>query len=621
MNETVTHKISQLPALPGVYLMRDAGHTVIYVGKAKILRNRVRSYFGDISDQHQRTQLMVSQVVDFDIIVVGDEKEALALEATLIKRHKPKYNVLLRDDKSYPYIKITVNDKFPKIAVVRGAGQLLEHARYFGPYPNVSAMWEVVRLIRHVFKLRQETRNSAKRRVGCAWDEKGALLRRPCLDYDIRLCTGPCAARVTGEEYGEQVHEALLFLEGKTDDLLEQLQAEMESFSVVMKYEAAARVRDKILGLQQARQDVRVVSGRHEDMDIIAYYARADVSCMTVSVVRGGKLIDQQHHLMDGVTGVSSDELLTSFLTQRYAQTGSPPRQVLLPHGITEAKLLEDWLSERRMARVRLLTPKRGVKAELLALTAENARIYLEQLQAKASEEARLAQEALTELASHLKLPALPKRMECYDISTLAGEDSVGSMTVFIDGQPAKDQYRRFKIRYYTGDPDDYAMMKEMLERRLGAAAMKSKSFASLPDLMIIDGGRGQLNVALRAMEELDIHVPVVGLAKRFEEIILPTTSLLLPRNSRALHLVQRIRDEAHRFALAYHTTLRSRRTRESVLDEIPGIGPARKRLLLKHFGSVDKLRGATAEEIAAVPGMSKALAVRIAELLLGTET
>jgi len=621
MNSTIEHKLSQLPTQPGVYLMRDAGRAVIYVGKAKMLRNRVRSYFGDISDLHVRTQTMVSQVTDFDIIVVGSEMEALALEATLIKRYKPKYNVMLRDDKSYPYIKITMRDTFPKIAVVRGQQQLLDGARYFGPYTNVSAMWDVVRLTRRVFKIRQETKNSFKQHSGCAWDEKGALLKRPCLDYDIGLCSGPCARIVTPEEYAEQVKLAVLFLEGRMDHLIGELTTQMEQAAETLRFETAARLRDKIFSLSQIQADAKLVTSKHEDMDVVAYAARSDEACMTISVVRGGKLVDQQHDLMEGVTGIGEDELLTAFLTQRYAQVGSPPRLLLLPHPISESTLLESWLSERRHQRVRLLVPRRGPKADMVEMTRENARIFLEQTQAKASEEAQLAREALRELAEILGLPDAPKRLECYDISTLQGEDSVGSMVVFVDGLPAKDQYRRFKIRHYTGAPDDYAMMHELLERRLGAALMKSRKFAALPDLLVVDGGKGQLSMALQAMQELDLHLPAIGLAKRNEEIFLPGQEhgLMLPRHARALHLLQRLRDEAHRFALKYHTTLRGRRVRESLLDDIPGIGPARKQALLRHFGSVEKIRKATPEELLAVPGMTKPVAEKLGEMLRTT--
>lgn len=617
MNETIQHKLTQLPGQPGVYLMRDAGRAVIYVGKAKVLRNRVRSYFGDISDLHPRTRTMVSQVADFDTIVVNSEMEALALEATLIKRYKPKYNVRLVDDKSYPYIKITLHDIFPKVAVVRGQ-PLLDGARYFGPYTNVGAMWDVVRLVRRVFKLRQETKNSVKKRAGCPWDETGALMKRPCLDFDINQCSGPCAGIVTAEEYGEQVKQAMLFLEGRMDHLVGALTEAMERAAEELRFETAARLRDKIFSLSQVRQDAKIVSAKHEEMDVVAYFSRADAACMTVSMVRDGKLIDQQHHLLDGVTGVGEDELLTAFLAQRYAQIGSLPRLVLLPHAVSEGTLLAEWMSERRGKRVRLLVPHRGPKAELVAMTAENARLYLEQVQAKTDEEARQAKDALRELAELLGLPEAPARMECYDISTLQGEDSVGSMVVFVDGLPAKDEYRRFKIHYHTGAPDDYAMMREMLERRLGAALMKSRKFAALPDLMIVDGGKGQLSVAMQAMRELNLHQPVIGLAKRYEEIFLPGQEhgTLLPRNARALHLLQRIRDEAHRFALKYHTTLRNRRVKESLLDEIPGIGPARKQALLKQFGSVERIRRATADELAQVPGMTRPVAERIADAL-----
>lgn len=621
MNNTIEHKLAQLPAQPGVYLMRDSAHTVIYVGKAKLLRNRVRSYFGDLIDAHPRTQRMVSQVVDFDIIVVGREMEALALESTLIKRYKPKYNVLLRDDKSFPYLKITLRERFPKIAVVRGAQQLLDGSRYFGPYTNVGAMWDMVRLLRRVFKLRQEVKNSPKRRAGCVWDENGAPMKRPCLDYDIRQCTAPCAALVSQEEYHQQVVQAILFIEGKMDSLIAKITAEMEEAASGLHFEAAARLRDKLYSLQQLQPDAEIVSAKHEDMDVIASFARADEACITLSVVRDGKLIDQQHHLLDGVTGVEENELLSAFLSQRYAQVGTPARLICLPRPLPDQRLLEEWLSEKRLGRVRIITPRRGSKADVLQMTSNNAEIYLTQLQAKKSEEARKAEAALEELAAILQLPAAPKRVECYDISTLQGEDAVGSMVVFSNGLPDKDQYRRFKIRYHSGAPDDYAMMLEMLQRRLGAAALQSrgkKTFAALPDLFVIDGGKGQLSMALKAMTELDMQIPVIGLAKRYEEIFIPgkDAGLILPRNSRALHLLQCLRDEAHRFALKYHTTLRNKRVKESVLDEIPGVGERRKQILLKHFGSLEKIRHATLEEIKQTPGIPEPLAEQIFRLL-----
>jgi excinuclease ABC subunit C len=610
MNETIRHKLSQLPERPGVYIMRDAGRAVLYVGKAKVLRNRVRSYFGDIRDLHPRTQAMVSLVVDFDTIVVGTEREALTLEATLIKRYKPKYNVRLVDDKSYPYIKISTPLRFPKISVVRGAAQLQEDgARYFGPYTNAGAMWEVVRLIRRVFKIRQETKNSVNRRAGCPWDEQGAPLKRPCLDYGIMLCTGPCAGMVSEEEYRAQVQQTVLFLEGRMEHLIAELTEEMARAAGDLRFETAARVRDKLLKIQQIHQDARTVSAKREDFDVIGFHVRADEAVFTVSMVREGKLIDQQHHLLNGVTQAEEDELLVAFLTQKYARVGSPPRAILLPMPVSEAALLADWLSSRRGRRVRFLVPRRGLKADMVRITMDNARIYLEQRQARRSEESTKAAEALAELGAVLGLPEPPARMECYDISTFQGSDSVGSMVVFADGLPDKAQYRRFKIHYNTGAPDDYAMMREMLERRLGAALMKSRKFSMLPDLMIIDGGKGQLGVAVKAMRDLGIAVPVIGLAKRFEEVFVPDREapLYVPRHSRALHLLQTIRDEAHRFALQYHTTLRNRRVKESLLDEIPGIGKTRKLTLLKHFGSVEKLRKATPEEIAQVPGFSRA--------------
>ncbi|MEI6519632.1 MAG: excinuclease ABC subunit UvrC [bacterium] len=619
MNDNIQHKLSQLPVVPGCYLMKDAGGAVIYVGKAKILRNRVRSYFAtDISDLHPRTQMMAAQIVDLDIIAVATEEEALALEANLIKRYKPRYNVRLRDDKSYPFIKVTVKDKFPKISVVRGTAQLLDNARFFGPYPNVRAMWDVVKLVRRLFKLRLETRNSPNRRSGCPWHEEGALRKRPCIDYDIGQCSGPCANLINEEGYQAQVREALLFLDGRMLRLADDLTKDMEKASSEMKFELAARLRDKMLSLRNIHQDARVVSTKHEDMDLVASFSQSDEACITVSIVRDGRLIEQQHHFMDGVTGVSNSELISSFITQRYNGVGSPPRMLIIPQMIDDKDAMESWLSARRWARVRLIVPHRGPKFDLLAMTAENAKLYLEREQNRKGEEARKAMEAVAELGKVLNLPDGPRRIECYDISTFGGDDSVGSMVTFINGMPEKSHYRRFKINYHTGQPDDFAMMKEMLERRLGGAVMKSPKFSELADLMVIDGGKGQLGIAVRAMQELQIAVPVIGLAKRYEEVFLPGHSdgMILPANSRALHLLQNIRDEAHRFGITYHTTLRNRRMKESALDYIPGIGAKRKTALLKKFGSVEKIKALTPEELAAAPGISLELAGEILRLL-----
>jgi len=617
-NSTLEHKLATLPENPGVYLMRDAARTVIYVGKAKVLKNRVKSYFaGDGHDLHFRTQTMVSKVIDFDVIITATNEAALKLEATLIKRYKPKYNVLLKDDKSSPYIKITVKDDFPKISVFRGSLDYSDGSRYFGPFQNVSQMWDLVRLIRRVFKLREEKRASQKRKSGCVWSGK-RMLDRPCLNYDIRQCSGPCAGKISDTEYKKLVDEVILLLEGKTGKLLKYLTFEMEKDSADMNFESAAAYRDRILTLKNTFGDGEIVAKPNEDLDVVALFAANDEAVISVGMVRSGKFVDMLHTLLDSISGLSDDEILSAFLEQYYPLVGSPPPTILLEKEV-DTTLLADLLSEHIGKKVHFITPKRrGSKLEIIENVKTNAENYLRVMQLRRDEAEKKSNETLRDLAKILNLPSPPQRIECYDISTWYGNDSVGSMVVFEGTEPAKKEYSRFKIAYNTGAPDDYAMMREMLTRRLHAATTKLQRFSTLPDLMVIDGGKGQLNIAIEVLKELEMSVPVISLAKEFEEIFVPGSEIpiRLPQNSRPLHLLQSVRDEAHRFALSYQKKLRDKMVRESILDEIEGVGKKRKALLLRKFGSISKIAQSTPETLAELDGISLELAKNILEAL-----
>ena len=595
-------------------MMRDVTRTVIYVGKAKVIKNRVKSYFtGNKNDMHLRTKTMVSQVHDFDIIITSSEEAALKLEATLIKRYKPKYNIMLKDDKSNPYIKITAIDDFPKISVFRGFIDNSDGSRYFGPFQNVSQMWDLVRLIRRIFKLREEKKANQKRKAGCSWN--GLKQNdRPCLNYDIRQCCGPCAGKISKDEYRGLIDEVILLLEGRTYRLINELTGQMEMFSESLRFEKAAACRDRIYTLKSTFGDGEIVALREIDFDAVALYAANDEAVVTIGTVRSGKIVGMEHTLLGGISGLGDGEILSAFVQQYYPLVGSPPKDILLQTS-ADTDLLEDLLSSNINKKVKFTVPKkRGYKLNLIEMVRNNAEIHLNVLQSKRDEVEQKAINTLTELSTILNLSVTPKRIECYDISTWYGDDSVGSMVVFKGITPSKADYRRFKISYNTGAPDDYAMMREMLNRRLQAAAAEVKKFSELPDLMVIDGGKGQLGIAIEVLNELKIVVPVIALAKEFEEIFVPGQELgiILPENSRSLHLLQSLRDEAHRFALSYQKKLRDKRVRESVLDDVSGIGDKRKRMLLLKFGSVHRISQCTKEELSSVKGISIELAEKI---------
>jgi excinuclease ABC subunit C len=617
MSPQLTDKLDHLPTSPGVYLMKDVAGDVIYVGKAASLRSRVRSYFQEGADLSPRVRALVERVEDLDYIVADSEMEALVLEFNLIQRHKPRYNVRFRDDKKYPYIRIALRDRYPSMGVVRNLAR--DGARYFGPHASSKAMWETIRLMRRVFRLRQTLVASAKKRAGCPWRDPEKPRSRPCLDYYIRICLGPCTPGITtGREYDRAVRDCVLFLDGKHEILLGRLKQEMEKASADLRFEAAARLRDKVGAVERATAEQRAVLPRREDLDVLGAAMQEDAACLALLQVREGRLINQEQHFLAGVSGLPEAEVVNEFVKLYYQKAASVPARVLLPVAIAEGEALGAWLSSLRGRKAELLVPRRGPLRELIAMAAENAAHQLRASLAREGEERRRAREAIAELQRLLRLPVPPERIECFDISNLFGRQAVGSMVVFEQGLPRRAEYRRFKIRLAGDKPDDFAMMKEVLARRLAAAVSGNVKFEKLPDLLLVDGGPGQLAMATGAMQELGMTIPAAALAKEHELLYLPgrPAPVALPAHSVSLHLFQRLRDEAHRFALAYHRRLREVEARESVLDAIPGIGPARRRALLSHFHSLAQLKASSVAEIAAVPGIGKKAAQALLDFL-----
>jgi excinuclease ABC subunit C len=631
--------------------MIGPGDEILYIGKAISLRNRVRSYFQEGATHHPRTAAMVDRVVDVRTIVVNNEVEALILEANLIKRYQPPYNVRLRDDKRYPYLKVT-SEPFSRVVFTRAIKD--DGARYFGPYTNAHGLRELIDLIRLVFPLRTCREPIDGRR------------KRPCLQYHIKRCLAPCVGYQSEFEYDAMVDEVLLFLEGKQDSLLARLQVEMSAAADGMKYEAAARIRDRIVAVRRVTERQQVVWKSRLDMDLVAIARARGQACVQVFLVRGGKLIGQEHFILDGVADRPDAELLAEFLKQFYtARTASAPqlpplssaraardnqapvaekarsraaaaraaaaavpKEILAQLVPDEREVIAAWLSTLKGQRVRVLHAQRGPRAEYLRLVQKNAEQNLKAFLAHQEVQETAQSRALTDLANALELPEPPHRIECYDISNIQGTNPVASMVVFVEGRAKKSEYRKFKIQYDRG-PNDFAMMQETLRRRLrylrretdesasfGERELaKKEKFDKRPDLLLIDGGKGQLQAVVEVMEEMDMTgLPVAGLAKEHEWLYVPGQSdpIVLPPNSAALHLVMRLRDEAHRFAVTFHRSRRDKAMTRSALDALSGVGPVRKKRLLEAFGSVAAIRRAGLDEIAAVKGMTPALAATV---------
>jgi excinuclease ABC subunit C len=638
--------LRRLPTGPGVYLMKNADGRVLYVGKADSLRGRVRSYFASRGPEDARIARMVTEIADVEYIVTDTVSEAYLLESNLIKEHRPRFNIRLRDDKSYPFVKITLGEDFPRI--VRTRRLVRDGSRYFGPYASASSVDETLKLLRKIFPFRT-----------CNLDipEGKRVLERPCLLYYINRCQGPCIQAIEKAPYRGTIGQIVDFLEGKQEPIAADLKREMEGHSDALRFEQAAASRDKLRAVERTMEQQKMAAFSRAEHDVIGMAREEDEACVQVMQVRNGKLIGREHFIVEGARDATDAEVLGSFLQQFYASTDALPRALLTPLMPSSADDLAAYLADRRGVRVTISVPERGEKRRLVALATQNAVEALERERAEWLADAAKRDEALTELAAALSLPRVPERIECYDMSNIQGTSAVGSMVVFIDGRPEPKEYRRFRIR--SGDtPDDFRMMAEVLRRRFSRVAkLRSETGAlsladvgadeapqgdselapdldpdagaidgvadagtiepgwAVPDLVIVDGGKGQLSAAVGAMGELGItDVPVTGLAKRFEELFLPgrTAPVVLPRRSQALYLVQRIRDEAHRFAITYHRDLRGRRALRSELDGIPGIGPGRKKALLRRFGSVRRIREASLDEVAATPGISREIAERL---------
>ncbi len=593
---SIQEKLESLPAGPGVYQHKDAQGKVLYVGKAKSLRSRVRSYFQKSRSLDPRIEQMLSRATDLEIIVTDSEVEALILEANLIKRLKPRYNVNLKDDKSYPYIVVT-NEAFPRVFVTRQIRR--DGSRYFGPYTDVKNVRAALKAVRDLFMIRScnfvlDADTIARRKV------------KLCLDYHIKKCEGPCEGLVTEERYNAMIEQVVTLLKGKTEALIAALRRDMEAYADQRKYEEAALMRDRIRGLQAYAERQKAVDLDASDRDIIAFAAEGDDACGAIFKVRDGKLIGRHHYYMSGVEGKPSAEILETLLQQQYLESDDVPEEILLPSEAEDTEALQEWLSRRRGSAVSLRVPIEGEEAKLVALTRNNARFLLDELKIQRMKRAESLPHRVTALQQDLHLPAPPRRIECIDISNTQGTDAVASLVVFVDGKPRKSEYRKFKIRAVTG-PDDFASMREVVERRFTRILREQ---TTPPDLLMVDGGKGQLSSAVEVLTRLGLSSqPVIGLAKRLEEVFLPGESepVLIAKASGGLRLLQQIRDEAHRFAITYHRSLREKRTLQTELDLIAGIGKKRAQELLEAFGSVQGVKFATAEQLAAVVGQKTA--------------
>ena len=598
-------ELKKLPAKPGVYIMHDAQDTIIYVGKAVSLRNRVRSYFRESTAKNPKIEKMVSRIARFEYIVTDSELEALVLENNLIKEHNPKYNTMLKDDKTYPYIKVTVGEPFPRILFSRQMKK--DKSRYFGPFTSAAAVKDTIELLNRLFCLRTCNR-VLPRDTG---------LERPCLNYHIGQCLAPCQGYLTQEEYRKNVDRALAFLNGSYSMILDDLQAKMQAAAENLNFEEAIRYRDLFNSVRAVSQKQKITDSDGEDKDIIALDKDGGEAVVQVFFVRGGKLIGREHFYMTRVEDSDKPQILLDFVKQFYAGTPFVPRELILQKEIEEIPVLEEWLSERRGGRVHIRVPKKGQKEKLVELAEKNARMVLEKDRERIRREEARTVGAVRELAALLDLPVLD-RMEAFDISNISGFENVGSMVVYEKGKPKRSDYRKFRIKTVSG-PDDYACMREVLLRRFRHGldrTGKQDSFTKFPDLLLMDGGKGQVNVALQVLEELRLFIPVCGMVKddmhRTRGLYYNNAELAIDKGSEGFKLITRVQDEAHRFAIEYHRSLRSRDQVKSVLDEIPGVGPARRKALMRSFPSVGEIREATAEQISSTAGIPLAVAQEI---------
>ncbi|HEY4025328.1 MAG TPA: excinuclease ABC subunit UvrC [Candidatus Dormibacteraeota bacterium] len=611
-SETIRQRLRAVPDTPGVYLMRDVSGTVIYVGKALRLRDRLRSYFTPGYAQTPRIADLVRRVTDFEFVKAENEVEALVLECNLIKHYRPRFNIRLKDDKNYLYLKLPVTEEFPRVHYTRRI--LDDGALYFGPYTSAQSLRSTVKSIRQLLPFRTCSDDIFKQ-------------HKVCLDFHIRRCPGPCEGRIDSAEYGARILDVALFMEGRSDQLTRQLRQKMRVAAEGLDFENAARYRDQLLAIEKIADRQKVLTRSREDQDLVAYAREGRDVFVEVAYVRQGKMVGHDGHALEGAAEASESELLRGFLLMYYGSATHVPRSVLLAGEIDEPELVADWLSQRRGGPVALEVPQRGRKKALVQQLAETAQDELKQLRIQADYDRSRTEPMLTALADALELDQPPRRIECYDISNIQGESAVGAMVVFEDGRPRNDHYRSFRIRYTPG-PNDFAMLQEVLRRRLerlemaqrreDAAEVGDASFSSRPDMILIDGGKGQLSAAMEVIEDLGYaDIPTFGIAKEREELFAPGRSepIVQEHDSPGMFLVQRVRDEAHRFAITHHRKTRSRRALSSPLDSVEGIGPARKRLLMRTFGSLPAIRDAPVDEIVKL-GIPERVAVRLKELI-----
>lgn len=605
--------LATLPQKPGCYIMRDAGGVVIYVGKAINLKNRVRSYFQERADMDRKTRKLVTHITDLEWIVVGSELEALILEMNLIKKHRPHFNVRLKDDKRYPYIKVHLNDPFPKVTVTRI--MVKDGSRYFGPYTSVWAVHQTLDLLRKIFPY-----------LTCDREITG-LDARPCLYFDIKLCSGPCIGAINQAGYKQLITDLCSFLDGHTDPIVSRLQREMKAASKSLNFERAAVIRDQLNAIERVVEKQKVITGDQSDSDVLAL-ARADgEACVQIFFIRNGKLMGREYFILEGTEEISDNEVVGEFIKQFYSEAATIPDRVLLPNEVEEAQIIQQWLNTKRGGeKMQMFVPKSGSTSDdLVKMATENAVETLQALRSQWEADKNKQTQALAELQSALQLIEPPNRIECYDISNTQGTSSVGSMVVFEQGTPSKGMYRHFNIKTVIG-PDDFASMEEVLTRRFKrwqaaqekqlVGAKLDPSFAVLPDLLMVDGGKGQLGRAVKVLESFGLseRVPLVGLAKQQEELFRPhiERSIILPRHSQGLYLIQRVRDEAHRFAITAHRKARGKVGIASRLDAIPGVGPKRRRALLEKFGDINSIRQAPVEELTKIPGITEDIALAL---------
>ena len=616
-------ELKKLPTKPGVYIMRDAHDTILYVGKAINLRNRVRSYFRENIGRGPMIDKMVTLIARFEYIVTDSELEALVLENNLIKEHSPKYNTLLKDDKTYPYIKVTLGEDFPRILFSREMKK--DKSKYFGPYTSAAAVKDTIELLNKLYQLRTCHRSLPK--------EIGN--ERPCLNYHIKQCLGPCQGYIDKEQYRQQIAGAMDFLNGNYAPIQKDLEAKMLTASENMEFEEAAKYRDLLNSVKQVSQKQKITDSDLEDKDVLALYQDEAEAVVQVFFIRGGKLIGREHYYMTHVSGQKKPQILEDFIKQFYAGTPFIPRELMLQYEIEDLELIEQWLTSRRGSRVYVKVPKIGTKEKLVELAAQNAKLILSQDKERLKREEGRTIGAVKEIADLLGLDHV-ERMEAFDISNISGFENVGSMVVYEKGKPKKSDYRKFRIKTVSG-PDDYACMREVLTRRflhgmeegreLAEQNMDAKygSFTKFPDLLLMDGGRGQVNIALSVLEELHINIPVCGMVKddnhRTRGLYFNNVELPIDTRSEGFKLITRIQDEAHRFAIEYHRSLRSKDQVKSVLDDIPGVGPARRKALMRHFKSLEEIRNAEIHQLLEIPEMNPRVAEEIYGFFHGNES